>query len=289
MPGLKLVTSAPTDSISPAASRPGTSGSFGCIRYWPWRNKVSAKLIPAERTLITTVPGFASGFGTSPRRRTSGPPNFSKMTAFMMKPHRLCSQFHYATYARLRCHANGSVKRDPSRTHGTAQPVTHATEAPALCTRSSTSTLPARRKCSAFALLLMTAPRNICRGRANEEPNPTATCCCNPDRLGVGTRPCACGGAIRRCQSGHTAAALGQADSVASRCGDAVFDHSQRGRRLFCGFRGSRQLRRTGEVLRNAVGQGWVQNGTQGRDSGTEGLQPHLHLDGHPGQRGDHA
>src|SRR5262245_44716858 len=65
---------------------PGVSGSFGLATYVPWRNRMSAKFTPTAYTLMSTMPGRTSGFGTSDSARTSGPPTSAKTIAFMSDP-----------------------------------------------------------------------------------------------------------------------------------------------------------------------------------------------------------
>src|ERR1700722_14048577 len=68
--------------MTPAASSPGVSGKTGACAYCPWRNSVSAKLMPIARLRISTVPLVASGVGASASFRTSGPPILSNWICF---------------------------------------------------------------------------------------------------------------------------------------------------------------------------------------------------------------
>src|SRR5438552_4476152 len=83
-PGRTSVTPSPTASTTPAASMPGVSGSFGFTTYVPCRKRVSAKFTPTAWTLMSTMPGRTSGFGTSDSRSTSGPPVCEKTIAFTL-------------------------------------------------------------------------------------------------------------------------------------------------------------------------------------------------------------
>src|SRR5580765_2478364 len=93
MPGRRFVTPSTTASITPAASMPGISGSFGLTVYVPCRKRVSAKFTPIAWFLMTTPPGRTSGLGTSAWASTSGPPVCAKTIAFI--PASLARGTHY--------------------------------------------------------------------------------------------------------------------------------------------------------------------------------------------------
>src|SRR3954466_9772529 len=64
-------------STVPTTSPPGTSGRSYLAMYSFSRAWVSAQLIPARSTRISTSPAPGSGTGTSANCMTSGPPNSS--------------------------------------------------------------------------------------------------------------------------------------------------------------------------------------------------------------------
>src|SRR3954454_5556618 len=77
------MTRSPVSSRTPTTSLPGTNGSVAPPTYWSWRWCVSAKLMPARATRISTSPSLASGRSVSTSWSTSGPPNSSILTALI--------------------------------------------------------------------------------------------------------------------------------------------------------------------------------------------------------------
>src|SRR5882724_9471220 len=85
-PTFSPVTPSPRASMTPAASMPGVSGSFGFTTYCPCRKRTSAKFTPIACALMSTMPGRTSGFGTSASDITSGPPVCANTIAFISDP-----------------------------------------------------------------------------------------------------------------------------------------------------------------------------------------------------------
>src|ERR1017187_10055955 len=82
-PTATSATPSPSSSTTPAASWPMVCGSSPSIR--PLRFFQSLGLTPAARTAIRTWPGPGCGSGRSTISRTSGPPNWLKRTAFIIR------------------------------------------------------------------------------------------------------------------------------------------------------------------------------------------------------------
>src|SRR5580692_6141084 len=85
-PTFRLVTSAPTLSITPATSAAGENGNGGLIWYLPWIISRSKKFSAADLIDITASPGAATGSGTSASTRSSGPQYCEQRMAFMDTP-----------------------------------------------------------------------------------------------------------------------------------------------------------------------------------------------------------
>src|SRR5476651_957947 len=85
-PILRLVTPAPTLSITPATSAAGENGNGGLIWYLPWIISRSKKFSAADLIAITASWGPATGSGTSASTRSSGPQYCEQRMAFMETP-----------------------------------------------------------------------------------------------------------------------------------------------------------------------------------------------------------
>src|SRR4249920_871448 len=85
-PGFRLVTPAPTLSITPATSAAGENGNGGLIWYLPWIIRMSKKFSAADLIAITACPGSATGSGTSASTRSSGWQYCEQRMAFMDTP-----------------------------------------------------------------------------------------------------------------------------------------------------------------------------------------------------------
>src|SRR6202034_3220029 len=85
-PIFRLVTPAPTLSITPATSAAGENGNGGLIWYLPWIISRSKKFSAADLIDITASPGPATGSGTSVSTRSSGPQYCEQRMAFMDTP-----------------------------------------------------------------------------------------------------------------------------------------------------------------------------------------------------------
>jgi hypothetical protein len=84
-PTLSRVHAASTSITTPEASVPGAKGSGGLRWYLPAITRVVAKLTPAALILMRTWPALSGGRSTSSRCKSSGPPHWRQIIAFMQR------------------------------------------------------------------------------------------------------------------------------------------------------------------------------------------------------------
>ena len=82
-PTLRRLQAVSISVTTPDASVPGAKGKGGRRWYLPAITSVVAKLTPAARTLMRTWPGLSAGCSISSSRRSSGPPHWRQIIAFM--------------------------------------------------------------------------------------------------------------------------------------------------------------------------------------------------------------
>src|ERR1700727_488354 len=85
-PIFRLVTPAPTLSITPATSAAGENGNGGLIWYLPWIISRAKKFSAADLIAITASLAAGTGSGTSVSTRSSGPQYCEQRMAFMDTP-----------------------------------------------------------------------------------------------------------------------------------------------------------------------------------------------------------
>src|SRR5918995_233719 len=78
----------PTSVTTPETSVPGAKGKGGRRWYLPAITRVVAKLTPAALILMRTWPGFRATGSTSSSFRSSGPPHWRQIMAFITAPFR---------------------------------------------------------------------------------------------------------------------------------------------------------------------------------------------------------